>query len=422
MKLYGTSRALYNASNWYRTIMPWRTAQNMKLADPIIDQTDLKVENEIERRMHATIYSDIVQHYQLNSTMFTRSKDSCNQLPSYWQDKDKWNVPPSFVFDTDDDLFRVEPMNPSFRILGQHIDGRELEPGEKVRIEDDQGNLMSLYEDGKDDFDIARNKKVLGVIRDNMKAADLVTCSTEGAAEYVRRETGRDDMYVYPNCIDFKDWPMVRLAEDGVVRILWQSSATHFEDMWPLRKVLGRVHRKYKNVEIIIFGSPYPWLLRELVEDRTRVMGWTSYSNYILYMSMLGHDINLAPLHDSEFNRSRSAIRMYESAACWKPAATLAERTGPFAKELIEGETGMLFSDESEFETKLCALIEDASLRRTIAENAKDWVRTYRDPYIHVPKLLERYEQLRNNKRAGYGPPPPAESDLVTVPTTEEQP
>lgn len=419
MKLYSACPTKYNASNWYRTIMPWRTATRMKIADPIIDQFDLKIENELERRAQATMYADIVQHYQSYSDSFVASRDIARGFPSYWETADKWNVGPSFVYDTDDDLFRVEPLNPAFKYLGVQVEDRPLQDGDAVSVVGEDGKAKTLFEDGKNDFSIAANRERLAGIRRNMAAADLVTCTTEGSAAYVRRETGHENIHIFPNCIDLGDWPKVRIAEDDKVRILWQSSSCHFEDIWPLRKVLGKIQRKYENVEFILFGSPYEWLVQELVPERTTVMRWVEYNQYILYMSMFGHDINIAPLHDSEFNRSRSCIRMYESAATWKPAATLAENTGPYKAEIIEGETGMLFNSVEEFETKLCALIEDATLRKTIAANAKDWVRTNRSPYVHVPKLLEAYQALRDGRKAVATPPEPLENEIVETKTSD---
>jgi glycosyltransferase involved in cell wall biosynthesis len=419
VKLYGISPVKYSACNWYRTLLPWRTAQRMKIADPIIDQMDMKLDNELERRTAATMYADIIQHYQSYSEGFNYSAEAARKFPSYWESEDAWNVGPSFVYDTDDDLFRVEPLNPAFKLLGHMVEDHVLSPGDSVRILGEDGEPKTLFKDGSEGFSIAENAQRLEGIRRNMRAANLVTCTTPGSAAYVKREAPDANIHIFPNCIDFADWPKVRLAEDGVVRILWQSSSCHFEDIWPLRKVLGKIHRKYENVEFILFGSPYEWLVQELVPERTTLLKWIPYDQYILHMSMFGHDINLAPLHDSAFNKSRSAIRMYESAATWKPAATLAERTGPYKAEIIEGETGMLFDGAEEFETKLCALIEDATLRKTIASNAKDWVRTHRSPYVHVPALIEAYQRVRDGHKAVAEPPPPLENNIVTTEVTD---
>lgn len=422
MKLYGVAPYDYNASHWYRTILPFRTAQRMGLADSIIDDPKLKMKNEDERRMVATVYADIVQHYQNYSPGFKYSRNEAAKFPAYWEAKDQWNAGPSFVFDTDDDLFTVLPMNPAFRDLGTHHNGEQIPKGYQVTVEVPGRGRQVLFADGKDGFDVEANVKKQMALRDNMKAADLITTTTRRAAQYVIRETGRDDVHIYPNCIDFTDWPKVELHQDDKVRILWESSHTHFDDMWEYAASLGKIHKRYPNTEIILFGAPYKWLREQLVESRTTCFPWTDYRTYMWRLSTLNTDINLAPLHPCTFNDSRSAIRMYETAACWKPAATLAERSGAFADEIIEGTTGMLFGTPEEFETKLAALVEDATLRKAIAANAKDWVRMERDPEKHVPKLLEAYQRLRDIRKAVTVPPPPIEEEVtsdVPVPTDD---
>jgi glycosyltransferase involved in cell wall biosynthesis len=415
LKLYGVAPHNYNASHWYRTMLPWRTAHRMGIADTVIDSPEIKVPREDERRAIATMYADIIQHYQNYSQGFKFSRDTAATFPSYWESKEHWNFGPNFVFDTDDDLFRVEPLNPAFRDLGTNWQGQTIPRGHQVTIEVPGAGRQVLFADGKEGFSVEANMKKQAALRDNIIAADLVTTTTHRCASYVARESGRGDIHVYPNCIDFSDWPRVDLAQDEKVRILWESSHSHFEDMWPYATALGEVQKKYPNVEIILFGAPYKWLREQLVEERTTCLPWTTYSNYIWRLSTLNMDINLAPLHDSEFNRCRSAIRMYEPAACWKPAATLAENTGAFADEIIEGETGMLFSTVEEFKTKLSGLIEDSVLRKQIAANAKDWVRTNRDPMLHVPKLIEAYQRLRDIRRSVSVPPPPIEEEEVTA-------
>ena len=118
LKIYGVSPSKPNACSWYRVLMPFRTAHRMRLSDTLIDWMDMKIPNEDVRRMHATVYADIVQHYQNYSPGFKYSRDEASNFPSYWETKEKWNFGPNFVYDTDDDMFNVEPLNPAFRNLG----------------------------------------------------------------------------------------------------------------------------------------------------------------------------------------------------------------------------------------------------------------------------------------------------------------
>lgn len=416
LKLFSAVPIDYNASNWYRTILPFKTAHKMGLGSVVIDSYDRIYPNAEALRRHAVLYADIVQHYQTYGPGFSLSCKESPTLQTYWEAKDKWNVPPNFVLDTDDDLFNVMPLNPVFPRLGWQWDGTPIPKGGAVSVELGDGQKVIIAQDGENGFDVERNVRNLNQFRDNLRNADLVTVSTKRVADYVLREVGRQNIHLFPNCIDFDDYPRVNLVQDDKIRILWQGSATHAEDMWPIKEALGRVQKKYDNVELIIFGANFGWLLSCLDPARTTIIPWCPYYEYKLRLVTLNHDINLCPLHDCLFNRSRSAIKWYESSVLTKPAATLAERTGAYADEIGEGTTGLLWSGVEEFEQRLCQLIEDEKLRRTLASNSKDWVRDNRDPRKHVPELLEAYQKLRDARRMVMTPPAPIEEENGTIP------
>ena len=114
---------------------------------------------------------------------------------------------------------------------------------------------------------------------------------------------------------------------------------------------------------------------------------------------MIGHDISLAPLSANVFNNCRSAIKFYEASVLKNPAATLAQNTGPYKDEIIDGETALLFDTPEDFETQLSLLIEDATERKRLAANAKDWVSENRDAMKRVPEVVAYWEELREEKR-----------------------
>jgi glycosyltransferase involved in cell wall biosynthesis len=419
LKLFSSIPVEFNASNWYRTIVPFKTAHKMGLANAVIDTHDRIYPHMEALRKHAVLYADVVQHYQSYGQGFEFSAKESGTMPTYWQSKDTWNTPPNFVIDTDDDLFNVMPLNPAFPQLGWQYEGTPIPKGGAVQVELGDGQKMIIAEDGKNGFDVERNVRNLNQFRQNLKSADLVTCSTYRIMNYVMREMGRRNCHVFPNCLDFADYPRVNLAQDDKIRVMWQGSATHAEDLWPFKEAMGRVHKKYPNVEFIIFGQPYGWLMNQLVKERTTHIPWCPYYEYKLRLVTMNHDINLCLLHDCTFNQGRSAIKMYESAVLTKPAASLCEATGAYLDEISDGQTGLLFRGEQEFETKLCQLIEDEKLRRELASNAKDWVRTHRDPKVHVPVLLEEYRRVREARKMIMSPPPPIEEEHVTVPADE---
>jgi glycosyltransferase involved in cell wall biosynthesis len=429
LKIYSSVPTDWNASNWYRTILPFRTAAEQGWAHVVVDQFDRVFPGCDKFRHDAIVYADIVQHYQNHGTGFEFSVNASKSMNTYWEDEENWNTPGHLVMDTDDDLFNVLPLNLAYQGLGIKLpNGENVKKNHYVKVIDELNNEKILYTDGKDGFDVESNMHRLNQFRANLTVAGLVTCSTPRVADMVLREKKKlekdtqlyDNLHVFPNCVDFYDYPTVELADISPrVRILWQGGTSHHEDLAPLRPAFERIMEKYKHVEFVMWGAPYTFFLRNLDPTRVKLLPWVDYRQYKERLSMINHDINLAPLHPHIFNQSRSAIKWYESSAISKPAATLAQTTGAYPDEIEEGKTGLLFSTEEEFETKLSGLIEDASLRRTLASNAKDWVRTNRDPKVHVERLMEAYTRIREGRRAVMSPPPKVIQNGV-VP--EEQP
>jgi glycosyltransferase involved in cell wall biosynthesis len=128
-------------------------------------------------------------------------------------------------------------------------------------------------------------------------------------------------------------------------------------------------------------------------------MDWVPYPTYKAHRVLADADINLCPLIDNQFNRSKSCIKFYEGSILEVPEATLAGNCRPYSEEIVDGENGLLYSDPAEFVTKLSALIENAELRRDLARRAKAWVLENRHYEKTIPGLFEFYQHLRAKKK-----------------------
>lgn len=405
----------YNASFYYRGLLPLYTMK--KLGLPVsIDIDTVSATRPTEQRAYDAVHTDINLSYQLTGSDYTKMVKMMNSLPFQYAPDGEKLAPPSFVMDTDDDLFYVSPTNSAFGDLGyRNFLGQELKDGDKIWARHPTTNELTLiWEDGTN-VDYARNKLRLEYFRENLRVAQLITTSGENTKEYILREIGAEHenkVHIYPNCIDFQEYPKIELREHpDEVRILWQGSPTHWEDMMLIKDSFKRVMLKYPHVKFIMWGADYAWLYQGLPADRVEILPWLDYRVYKVRLGIIGHDIAIAPLRATTFNKSRSAIKWYESSAIWNPAATLASRTAAFAREMEDGVTGMLFDGEEEFETKLSALIEDSTLRKTLASNAKDWMKTNRDPAKHALVLYEKYQQLRKDRLEW---PEPEQADGVS--------
>ena len=405
-------------------------------------------------RMSLFLESDISFLYQTVSDLHAQLMQGTKNFKPMHDDNGDTRWPPTFIMDTDDDLFNVMPLNTNYGKLGiKRPDGEPLLDGDEVGISHpleaalpevqtilnkqvpmalpgaqaeaggvryiyDKDGLwhvfLSLWKDGVN-FDIAANRQRISTWREIMRAAQLITCSTLGAEQYVKREIGGDTpTFVTPNAINFDEYPIIELSDHpNEVRILWEGSACHHEDLWPLNDVIARLARKYPHTKWLFWGAPYKWAARNLPAEQVEMLPWVGLAGYKVRLSTIGHDISIAPLVPYTFNQSRSAIRWYESSAIWRPAATLAQATGSFAEEITDNETGLLFTTTDEFEAKLGGLIEDAALRSRLAANAKDWVRTHREVKKITTSLFQKWVEVREGHKQSM-PAVDADDEVLT--------
>lgn len=408
LHIYARVRADMNASIYYRLFLPISTMFKLKL--PVAPHLDSETIGIPPIQRYTTMAgADFVYLYQSIGRELNAFVNNMRGLPSATDETGERKWPPSFVVDTDDDIFNVDPMNPSFEFLGyKDHEGNEMKAGQKIWIRDLKDNRpILLWADGEN-IDYAKNKEGLDNWREMLTKSELITCSTPSVEKYVKREVPSARTFINPNCIDFFEYPKVELAEHpNEVRILWQGSTTHWHDLWDIKEPLHRVLTKHPHVKIIFWtGFTNEWITSYVPKGQFEFIEWIPYMQYKYRLSMLGHDINLCPLKDSVFNRSRSGIKWYESSAVWNPAATLAEATEPYL-EIEDGQNGMLYHSQDEFETKLTALVEDATLRKTLASNAKDWIRTNRDPSTHAMRLYEELVKVREERKTWPDPAPP---------------
>jgi len=388
----------HSASFFYRLQTPLMTAGDLGLPVKItIDRNEAGTSPEDRARQFCE--ADIVLLYQpVGEQPIHNIKSIQSFIPSKRDGEWKW--PPSVVIETDDNLFNVSPLNQAFKNLGiKDMEGREIPLGHHIGVMQN-GERRVLWKDGENGFSLAKNRQAIASYRKILEMVDAVSCSTQGVADAVQRELTPRRIKVFPNTVRMDWYEQVDLKpEPDKVKILWQGGIAHYEDWYPLREALGNITKKYPQAHWIIWGAQFPWVKELIPSHRYTFKDWCSYQEYRLRLAMIGHDISLAPLSPNVFNDCRSAIKFYEASVLKNPAATLAQNTGPYRDEIIEGETGLTFNNPQEFEEKLSKLIEDATERKRLAANAKDWVNENRDAMKRVPEIVSFWEQLREERK-----------------------
>lgn len=388
----------HTASFYYRLQVPLETADFLGLpVRTVIDENSADM--AVEDRVRAFSESDIVLLYQPYGPGPVQNIKGLQQIIPSMRDGE-WKYAPSVIIETDDNLFNVSPLNRAYKTLGtRDMNGKDIPPGHHIGMSR-EGEKEILWADGEKGFSIAQNRQNMATYKAVLSMADAVQCSTPAVEAAVRREVHPRRTEVFPNLVRFDHYEQVDLVQDpNQLHILWQGGTAHYEDWYPLREALGNISKKYPHVHWDVWGAQFPWVKELIPPDQMTYHDWVPYQLYKLKLALMNHDIALAPLNENLFNECRSAIKMYEASVLKKDIPTLAQNSGAYKNEIIDGETGLLFNDPKEFEEKLSLLIENASERKRIGRNAKDWVHENRDAMKEVPRIISFWEQIREERK-----------------------
>ncbi len=217
-----------------------------------------------------------------------------------------------------------------------------------------------------------------------IRAANGVTTSTPTLGASLSK--WNRNVRVIPNAVDPYDFlfdgrAIIPRFHDEVIRIGWQGSYSHLADLKMAMPALLEVGR-LPNVEVHVFGYD-PWQPLTGKEQRTGQLAFDGVSYYSHgwtldlrqhYRRISGLDVALAPVIDSPFNRSKSAIKWMEHSIYATPMVVSNVRC--YTETVRHGETALVAKDERDWRKYLTALVKSADLRQEIGLAAQTEVLT----------------------------------------------
>ncbi len=176
---------------------------------------------------------------------------------------------------------------------------------------------------------------------------------------------------------------------------------THDYDFLEATDALIRILEKYPSVDFYVAGS------LELDQRFASFRGRISRLPYVhwtrLPFNIARIDVNLAPLEmDNPFTPAKSELKYFEAGILGIP--TIASPVDAFKYAIKHGENGLLAANTEEWFGCLELLINDATLRRRIGENARQQVKDFYNPYYRGKQLVSVLEQIMRLKPLT-GPP-----------------
>ena len=228
---------------------------------------------------------------------------------------------------------------------------------------------------------------------DRMKSVasmDRIVYSTEWLRDFYFRELKKEfgkprlpDMAVCRNHVFEEDWPVVE-EYDGPVRVGWMGSPSHVWDVklaWP-----ALLYAKQNGAKTVMVGYD-PADPNEHGKSEASLAAQAQWRKvdyeFIGWRKMSGterlhlpFDIGVCPLVTNSFTLGKSDIKAIEMTI--SGAAVIAQNNGVFNRNWIHGETALLVGSPSEMIDAVALLMKDGKLRRTLIENAQQYVRESR--------------------------------------------
>ena len=211
---------------------------------------------------------------------------------------------------------------------------------------------------------------------DAARLADLMTTTCEPLRDRYRA-AGVERIAVIANRLDARAMGGFgsRAEHDGVV-LGWVAEREHRTEgeRLPIAGALRRLLELHPELRVVTVG-----LRLQLHSDRYRHVPHVPFLQLLEITSTF--DIGIAPLLDTEFNRSRSDVKLKEYGS--GGAAWLASPVGPYLG-LGEQQGGMLVAAD-EWVEKASELIVDVRARRRLGKRALRWAKA---------EAIERHAKL----------------------------
>lgn len=291
------------------------------------------------------------------------------------------------VTDYDDLHFNVSPFNPAYKHFGL----------DEVQVKDPTtGDVQYLWKDGEEGLDIKANKVKFHSYKAILQEADLIT-TTSMYLKSALHEVAEDliNCRVVPNAVDLSQWKSIDVRDKfkDKFRFGWAVSNSHGEDWLYIKPVIKDFLTTHPEAKFVCIGDTSMDIKKSLPEGQVE---WYPFSDlweghYPMRMAMLGLDVAIAPLADSEFNKCKSPLKYAEYTALGWPV--IAQKMTPYSDHIVNGETGLLAGTHEEWKVCLETLYTNIDLRSKLRFNASfackemfdlekvahEWAQIYKD-------------------------------------------
>ncbi len=256
-------------------------------------------------------------------------------------------------------------------------------------------------------LDYARDPAQRALVLACIQQADVVRVYSPTLKELVLPHNPRTELVDGP-----LDWslvpPTAAARRTNTVRLVYATSRRQDSVSLAIIAPLQRALEDAPQAELTIWGPSIPEFDgHPQVRHRPFIR---NYDRFFERFARAGFDIGLAPLPDDIFHRGKSNNKFREYAA--SGVAGIYSDMPVYNTCVVHGRTGLLVPNDPEsWRESLMLLIEDATLRATIAANAREEARLRYNEAASGDAWLTAIRGLAKRPQAlpnGTSPPPPS--------------
>jgi glycosyltransferase involved in cell wall biosynthesis len=257
---------------------------------------------------------------------------------------------------------------------GMRVWRRARTPYSRLVYETDD-DVFSITPENWAAYHLYKQGEIRDAITHCMETADLVTVTTEHLAQVMREHSGQQNIAVLPNYVPGFVLDLERKRRDRPC-IGWCGGASHGRDVHLMIPSARRFLKRSPGWDLHLVGTDYRESVRKKKDSRVVFTPWTHITDDPEgYYRSLDFDIALAPLLESEFARSKSAIKAVEAMSMGIPV--IASDCEAYRPVVRHGETGFLCRTDHEWLKCMSELAADDALRAKMGENAREAARAW---------------------------------------------
>jgi glycosyltransferase involved in cell wall biosynthesis len=299
--------------------------------------------------------------------------------------------------------------NPPPQLQIDDVEGMDVMVGQRVNAYEGLGLWRrwntpwrrTVYENDDDVFNITHENvgayesyKEGSELREAVKrycdTAALITVSTPHLGDLHREMSPGVPVEVLPNYIPAFVLDLPR-DEKPRPRIGWMGGSSHVRDLEEAAGSVRRFMQRHGDWDMYVAGADYRRSFR-VPKDRLFYVPWLHVSNDPrLFYRMIDYDIGICPLLDTQFARSKSAIKALEYSARGIPV--IASDVEPYRRFIHDGVDGFLVKTPHEWLNRLETLANDEDLRLMMGAAAKENARKHTIEE-HWPEWVNAYKML----------------------------